>query len=62
MPKISATFMKGFLILKRILDITYDTDNTKNAEMIHEKIEIINVLTNICGKLNTLVVSVKSFL
>ena len=43
-------FIIGFLILKRIRDIQYDTDKTKKVEIAQEKIEMISVLINICGK------------
>jgi len=54
-------FIIGFLILKRIRDIQYDTDKTKKVEITQEKIEMISVLINICGKFK-ICVSVNSFL
>ena len=54
-PKIIAIFINGFLILKRILDIQYETESTKMVEMIQVKIAIINVFMNIFGKFRILV-------
>ena len=54
-PKIIAIFINGFLILKRILDIQYETESTKMVEMIQVKIAIINVFMNILGKFRILV-------
>ena len=54
-PKIIAIFINGFLILKRILDIQYETESTKMVEMIQVKIAIISVFMNILGKFRILV-------
>ena len=59
-PSISATFINGFLSLKRILDIQYETASTNAVDIIHEKIAIIKVFLNICIKFR-IPVSVKSF-
>ena len=50
-----AIFINGFLILKRILDIQYETESTKMVEMIQVKIAIISVFMNILGKFRILV-------
>ena len=42
-PRISATFINGFLSLKRILDIQYETASTNAVDIIHEKIAIMKV-------------------
>ena len=60
-PRIMAIFINGFLILKRILDIQYETESTKMVEIIQVQIAMINVFKNICGKFRILV-SVNNFL